>query len=135
MNRFQISILACFAALLIFACLLVPIGTEARTGLVCIAVLGVLMLRYVKRRLTFIAAGAVLGLAALDQQAKPVFNRQLAQRLVQVGAPADLYFHPVSAFVAEFFGDVNRVLSVAHTGRVETPLGVIPAPGLAEAVS
>ena len=45
-----------FAALLIFACLTVPIGTEARTGLVCIAVLGVLLLRYVKRRVLFVAA-------------------------------------------------------------------------------
>ncbi len=54
-----------FSAGLIFACLLMPVGTEARTGLVCIAVLLVLALRDVKRRLTFIVAGATLGLVAL----------------------------------------------------------------------
>ncbi|MEL7444516.1 MAG: DUF5935 domain-containing protein [Pseudomonadota bacterium] len=54
-----------FAIALIFACLLIPIGTEARTGLVCIAALGVLLLRYTKKRLMFIAAGGLLGLAAL----------------------------------------------------------------------
>ena len=54
-----------FAALLIFACLTIPVGTEARTGLVCIAVLGVLMLRDVKKRMLYITGAAVLGLAAL----------------------------------------------------------------------
>lgn len=37
-----------YAASLIFACLLIPVGTQARTGIVCIAVLGLLLLR--KRR-------------------------------------------------------------------------------------
>ncbi|MFN3387551.1 MAG: putative O-glycosylation ligase, exosortase A system-associated [Allosphingosinicella sp.] len=46
-----------FAAALIFACLLIPVGTEARTGLVCIAVLAMLMLREVKRR--FLYAGMI----------------------------------------------------------------------------
>ena len=54
-----------FSAGLIFACLLMPVGTEARTGLVCVAVLLVLGLRDVKRRLTFLVAGATLGLVAL----------------------------------------------------------------------
>jgi len=54
-----------FAAGLIFACLLIPIGTEARTGLVCIAVLGVLMLRDVRRRLLYLGGAAMLGLAAI----------------------------------------------------------------------
>ena len=34
-----------YGAALIFACLLIPIGTEARTGLVCIGLLGLLTLR------------------------------------------------------------------------------------------
>ena len=51
-----------FAAALIFACLLIPIGTEARTGLVCIAVLGILMLRDVKRRIVYMT---LVGLAAI----------------------------------------------------------------------
>jgi probable O-glycosylation ligase (exosortase A-associated) len=54
-----------FAYNLIFACLLIPIGTEARTGLVCIGVLAVLALRDMKRRLLFIGAVAFLGLASI----------------------------------------------------------------------
>ena len=48
----------------IFACLLTPVGTEARTGLVCIGVLALLLLRDVKRRLSFVAAGAAMVLMA-----------------------------------------------------------------------
>ena len=54
-----------FAAGLVFACLLIPVGTEARTGLVCIAVLAVLMLRDVKRRLLYMGLLGIAGLAAL----------------------------------------------------------------------
>ena len=54
-----------FAAGLIFACLLIPIGTEARTGLICIAVLGVLMLRDVKRRFLYMAGAGLLALASV----------------------------------------------------------------------
>ena len=50
-----------FAYNLIFACLLIPVGTEARTGLVCIAVLTVLILRDVKRRFVYMG---LVGLAA-----------------------------------------------------------------------
>ena len=53
----------CFA--LVFACLLMPIGTEARTGLICIALLGLLMLRDAKRRFLYMGAAALLGLAAI----------------------------------------------------------------------
>ena len=52
-----------FAAGLVFACLLMPVGTEARTGLVCIGVLGILMLRDVKSRALYIGLVAVAGLA------------------------------------------------------------------------
>jgi probable O-glycosylation ligase (exosortase A-associated) len=48
-----------FAAALSFACLLIPIGTQTRTGLVCIAVLGVLMLRTVKYRFLYMGAAAL----------------------------------------------------------------------------
>lgn len=54
-----------FAAGLVFACLLIPVGTEARTGLVCIAVLAVLMLRDVKRRLLYVSLMGAAGLLAL----------------------------------------------------------------------
>ena len=54
-----------FAGALIFACLLIPIGTEARTGLVCIFVLAVLMLREVKRRFLYMAGAALLAVASV----------------------------------------------------------------------
>jgi probable O-glycosylation ligase (exosortase A-associated) len=54
-----------YGGALIFACLLMPVGTEARTGLLCIAVLGVLMLRDVKKRFLYLGAGAALALMAL----------------------------------------------------------------------
>ncbi len=71
-----------FAMLLIFACLMVPIGTEARTGLVCIAVLGVLLLRYIKQRVLFLAAGAVLGLIAL-----PFLPSSYYERMATIAEP------------------------------------------------
>ncbi|TVV75359.1 putative O-glycosylation ligase, exosortase A system-associated [Sphingomonas solaris] len=55
-----------YAAALIFACLLIPVGTEARTGLVCIAVLAVLMLRATKRRFLYVTLMAVAGVAAVQ---------------------------------------------------------------------
>ncbi len=53
----------CYA--LVFACLLIPVGTSARTGLVCIALLAVLKLRDVKRRLVYISVLGLVGLAAV----------------------------------------------------------------------
>ncbi len=54
-----------FAAALIFACLLIPIGTQARTGLVCIAALGILTLRSTKRRILYVAMVASAALIAV----------------------------------------------------------------------
>lgn len=48
-------------------------------------------------------------------------------RLVQVGAPDRLYFHPVDAFAAEFFGEINRLPGRIEDGQVVTPLGKLPA--------
>jgi putative inorganic carbon (hco3(-)) transporter len=48
-----------YAAALIFACLLIPIGTQARTGIICIAVLGLLQLRYARYRLLYLAGVAL----------------------------------------------------------------------------
>ena len=55
----------CFTGALMFACLLIPVGTQARTGLICIGVLGIMMLRSTKRRLTYIAAVAAASLIAI----------------------------------------------------------------------
>ena len=54
-----------FAYNLIFACLLIPVGTEARTGLVCIAALAIFMLRDLKRRFLYMALVAAAGAAAV----------------------------------------------------------------------
>ncbi len=54
-----------FCAALIFACALIPIGTQARTGLVCLAVLAVLALRAVKYRALYLIGAGVLALAAV----------------------------------------------------------------------
>ncbi|UVO52738.1 putative O-glycosylation ligase, exosortase A system-associated [Sphingomonas sp. SUN039] len=59
-----------FAGALIFACLLIPVGTQARTGLICIGVLGVLMLRHTKRRMLYlglVAAGLAIAIPNLPE--------------------------------------------------------------------
>jgi O-antigen ligase len=54
-----------FAAALTFACLLIPVGTQARTGLICIGLLAVLSLRTVKRRFLYISMIAAAALIAI----------------------------------------------------------------------
>lgn len=54
-----------FAAALIFACLLIPIGTQTRTGLLCIGALGLLILRTVKRPIIYVAFIAIAGMIAI----------------------------------------------------------------------
>lgn len=49
-------------------------------------------------------------------------------KLVQVGSTDDLYHHPIDLFAARFFSELNELDGVAVGGRVETPLGVFPAP-------
>jgi len=53
-----------------------------------------------------------------------------AGRIEQIGAPADIYYRPASAFVAEFFSEVNRMEGHVADGLVETPLGRVRADGL-----
>ncbi len=53
-----------FSAALIFACLLIPIGTQARTGLLCIGLLALLLLRTTRRRFLYLGlAGALVVIA------------------------------------------------------------------------
>ena len=54
-----------FAYALVFACLLIPVGTQARTGLICIGVLGVMMLRSTKRRVLYVTCVAVASLIVI----------------------------------------------------------------------
>ena len=54
-----------FAAALTFAAVLIPVGTQTRTGLLCVALLGVLSLRSVKRRFLYLGLAGVLVVAAI----------------------------------------------------------------------
>ncbi len=55
--------LFCFA--LVFACALLPVGTQARTGLICLAVLAILSLRAVKHRILYMVGAGLLAAAAI----------------------------------------------------------------------
>ncbi|WP_340264762.1 putative O-glycosylation ligase, exosortase A system-associated [Sphingobium mellinum] len=65
-----------FAYALCFACLLMPIGTEARTGLVCIVILAAMMLMRSKRRFVY---GPLMAFAALA--AIPFLPASFTQRM------------------------------------------------------
>ncbi len=54
-----------FSYALIFACLLIPVGTSTRTGLLCIGLLALLMIRDTKRKFVYLAALGGLGLVAV----------------------------------------------------------------------
>jgi probable O-glycosylation ligase (exosortase A-associated) len=54
-----------FCLALIFACLLIPVGTSTRTGLLCIGLVALLMIRDTKRKMVYLAALGCLGLAAI----------------------------------------------------------------------
>ena len=70
-----------FGVALIFACMLIPIGTEARTGLLCIAVLAVLSLRSVKNRIAYICGAGLLALMAL-----PFLPQSYYERMATIGS-------------------------------------------------
>ncbi len=53
-------------------------------------------------------------------------------RILQTGTPDELYCHPASAFVAQLFGEVNRLDGVVSGGSADTPFGLLPAAGLEE---
>lgn len=76
-----------FAYALVFACLLMPIGTEARTGLVCIGVLALLMLRDMDMKRRFLFAGAACALAVASI---PFLPNSFTQRMETIqGYQAD----------------------------------------------
>ncbi len=54
-----------YSAALILACLLIPVGTQARTGVICIAVLGILLLRHARYRMLYLGAAAIIAVAAV----------------------------------------------------------------------
>ncbi|WP_267396793.1 MULTISPECIES: putative O-glycosylation ligase, exosortase A system-associated [unclassified Sphingomonas] len=54
-----------FCLALIFACLLIPVGTSTRTGLLCIGLVALLSLRNAKRKLLYLAMIATVGIVAV----------------------------------------------------------------------
>jgi iron(III) transport system ATP-binding protein len=58
-----------------------------------------------------------------------------AGTLVQADVPEAVYRRPADLFVARFFCELNEIGGTVRDGRVDTPLGAFPAPGLAEGSS
>jgi probable O-glycosylation ligase (exosortase A-associated) len=77
-----------FAGALVFACLLIPIGTSARTGLLCIALLAILLLRTVRRKFLYLGALAAVGLAAVPLLPSAVTERAYTIRNYQADESA-----------------------------------------------
>lgn len=69
-----------FTAGLIFACLLIPVGTSTRTGLVCIAVLGVLLLRTSRHRFVYAALAGIAMVIAV-----PFLPQSYLERMDTIG--------------------------------------------------
>ncbi len=69
-----------FGGALIFACLLIPIGTQARTGLICLGLLCVLSLRTVKHRFRYLALMGAAGLMSV-----PFLPQSFTARMGTIG--------------------------------------------------
>ena len=50
----------------------------------------------------------------------------------QIGPPDDIYLRPADAFVAAFFGDVNRFRGIVSMASVDTPVGKVDTNGIAD---
>ena len=74
-----------FGYALVFACLLIPVGTQARTGLICIGILGIMTLRSTKRRLLYVTVITAAALIAI-----PLLPSSYTQRMDKIqGYKAD----------------------------------------------
>ncbi|MFN3818623.1 putative O-glycosylation ligase, exosortase A system-associated [Blastomonas sp.] len=69
-----------FAYALVVACMLIPVGTQARTGLVCLGVLAVLMLRFVRHRFLYAGLAAALAVVAV-----PFLPQSFTSRMATIG--------------------------------------------------
>lgn len=67
-----------YSTALIFACLLIPVGTQARTGLVCIAVLAVLKLRFVQFKYILLY---IIGVIGIGMAAFPFLPQTFVDRM------------------------------------------------------
>ena len=56
-------------------------------------------------------------------------------RIRQAGTPDEIYLNPANAFVAAFFGDVNRFDGVVTDGAIETPVGAVSTNGIGDGVA
>ena len=65
-----------FAYALAFACLLIPVGTSTRTGLLCIVLLGIMFVRVAKRKLLYIGL-----MAAASVMAVPFLPSAFSERM------------------------------------------------------
>lgn len=63
----------CYA--LVFSCLLIPVGTSTRTGLLCIGLVSVLMLRDAKRKVLYLCLLATAGMIAVPFLPSSFTNR------------------------------------------------------------
>lgn len=70
-----------FAVALGFACALMPIGTQARTGLLCLGVLAILSLRSVKRRFVYLGVMGAIALVAV-----PFLPDSFTKRMSTIGS-------------------------------------------------
>ena len=55
-----------------------------------------------------------------------------AGRLVQAGGAEALYHRPADLFVARLFSEINEIGYRVAGGGIDTPIGKLPAPGLAD---
>ena len=55
-----------------------------------------------------------------------------AGKLVQTGHAEELYKSPAALFVARLFSEINEVEVRVAGGRIATPIGSLPAPGIAD---
>jgi iron(III) transport system ATP-binding protein len=52
--------------------------------------------------------------------------------IIQTGAPVDVFCRPDNAFVAEFFGEINRFETTIVSGIADTPFGGFPVENMAD---
>jgi iron(III) transport system ATP-binding protein len=53
-------------------------------------------------------------------------------RLVQVGSAEELYRQPAELFVARLFSEINEIPFAVRVGAIDTPIGMLPVPGMAD---
>ncbi|WP_375380885.1 putative O-glycosylation ligase, exosortase A system-associated [uncultured Sphingomonas sp.] len=117
-----------FCLALIFACLLIPIGTSTRTGLLCIGLLAVLMLRDARRKFLYLGMLAAIGLVAVPFLPSAFTERMNTIKTYQADASASTRLavwawtweyaktHPLGGGFEAYRGNHIRYDTVAVTG-------------------